>query len=282
MHPHTDLSLSRLCAPTLLAPTPSPLFLPPPAARPTCPHTLLSHTHTYTLHRLPCLLALYAAMAFSLFSKAAFSSSSFLGSNRDLLVERKDKAHASRVSCSPAQWRTTAYGGLKLHQSNEREGAPSFHTSSSLFVSRGDDWWRRQAGVAPSCSMIGSPFMMMDEGSVCANTFTREHPSSSTSSNRGPQAGVPVYVMLPLNSVALNNTVSRKRAMNASLLALKSAGVEGVMMDVWWGIVEKEGPRMYNWSAYKELINMVKKHGLKVQAVMSFHQCGGNVGDSCM
>nr|AFK35065.1 unknown [Lotus japonicus] len=26
---------------------------------------------------------------------------------------------------------------------------------------------------------------------------------------------------------------------------------------------------------------MAKKHGLKVQAVMSFHQCGGNVGDSC-
>ncbi|KAI3918589.1 hypothetical protein MKX01_041909 [Papaver californicum] len=26
---------------------------------------------------------------------------------------------------------------------------------------------------------------------------------------------------------------------------------------------------------------MVQKHGLKIQVVMSFHQCGGNVGDSC-
>ena len=69
--------------------------------------------------------------------------------------------------------------------------------------------------------------------------------------------------------------------MDASLRALKSAGVEGVMMDVWWGIVEKDGPGSYNWSGYKELIDMVHKHGLKVQAVMSFHQCGGNVGDSC-
>lgn len=92
-----------------------------------------------------------------------------------------------------------------------------------------------------------------------------------------------MYVMLPLDSInPSNSTVNRRRAMDASLLALKSAGVEGVMMDVWWGIVEKDGPGCYNWSAYKELIGMVKKHGLKVQAVMSFHQCGGNVGDSCV
>lgn len=37
----------------------------------------------------------------------------------------------------------------------------------------------------------------------------------------------------------------------------------------------------YNWGGYVELMEMAKKHGLKVQAVMSFHQCGGNVGDSC-
>lgn len=68
--------------------------------------------------------------------------------------------------------------------------------------------------------------------------------------------------------------------MNASLQALKSAGVEGIMMDVWWGLVERE-PGSYNWGGYAELLEMAKKHGLKVQAVMSFHQCGGNVGDSC-
>jgi beta-amylase len=109
----------------------------------------------------------------------------------------------------------------------------------------------------------------------------KEHSTHETATSRGVRGGVPVYVMLPLDSVNMNNTLNRRRALNASLLALKSAGVEGIMMDVWWGIVEKDGPRMYNWSAYRELIDMVRKHGLKVQAVMSFHQCGGNVGDSC-
>ena len=69
--------------------------------------------------------------------------------------------------------------------------------------------------------------------------------------------------------------------MNASLMALKTAGVEGVMVDVWWGLVEKDGPLKYNWDGYVELVQMVQKHGLKLHAVMSFHQCGGNVGDSC-
>jgi beta-amylase len=91
--------------------------------------------------------------------------------------------------------------------------------------------------------------------------------------------GVPVYVMMPLDSVTMNNTVNRKE-MNKSLQQLKSAGVEGVMMDVWWGLVERDAPGTYNWGGYTELIEMAKSHGLKVQAVMSFHQCGGNVGDS--
>ena len=96
---------------------------------------------------------------------------------------------------------------------------------------------------------------------------------------RGRDSGVPVYVMLPLDTVNSSNTLSRPRAIAASLSALKSAGVEGVMCDVWWGIVEKEGPGQYNWSAYAALIQFVKDAGLKLQAVMSFHKCGGNVGD---
>ena len=92
---------------------------------------------------------------------------------------------------------------------------------------------------------------------------------------------VPVFVMLPLDTVTLGGNLNKPRAMNASLMALKSAGVEGVMVDAWWGLVEKDGPMKYNWEGYAELVQMLQKHGLKLQVVMSFHQCGGNVGDSC-
>ncbi|XP_057773527.1 LOW QUALITY PROTEIN: beta-amylase 3, chloroplastic [Salvia miltiorrhiza] len=92
---------------------------------------------------------------------------------------------------------------------------------------------------------------------------------------------VPVFVMLPLDTISVGGNLNKPRAMLASLMALKSSGVEGVMVDVWWGLVEKDGPLKYNWEGYAELIKMVKKIGLKLQVVMSFHQCGGNVGDSC-
>lgn len=108
-----------------------------------------------------------------------------------------------------------------------------------------------------------------------------EHEIETTCS-RGTDAGVPVYIMLPLDTVTMANSISRPRAIRASLAALKSAGVEGVMMDVWWGIVERAGPGQYDWSAYKELVVLVQEAGLKVQTVMSFHQCGGNVGDHCL
>ena len=49
-----------------------------------------------------------------------------------------------------------------------------------------------------------------------------------------------------------------------------------------WGICERHGPKQYDFKAYVELFKKAKKHGLKVQAVMSFHAGGGNVGDgSC-
>ncbi|KAJ8499834.1 hypothetical protein OPV22_010386 [Ensete ventricosum] len=97
----------------------------------------------------------------------------------------------------------------------------------------------------------------------------------------GGTARVPVYVMLPLDTVSPDGRLQRARALNASLMALRSAGVEGVMVDVWWGLVEKDGPLRYNWEPYLELVQMVERNGLKLQMVMSFHQCGGNVGDSC-
>ncbi|KAG2408444.1 Beta-amylase 3 [Vigna angularis] len=82
---------------------------------------------------------------------------------------------------------------------------------------------------------------------------------------------VPVYVMLPLDTVTMGGSLNKPRAMNASLMALKSAGVEGVMVDAWWGLVEKDGPLKYNWEPYVELVQMVQMHGLKLQVVMSFH-----------
>jgi beta-amylase len=94
-------------------------------------------------------------------------------------------------------------------------------------------------------------------------------------------SNVHVYVMLPLDTISLTGKLNKPRSMNASLMALKLAGVEGVMVDAWWGLVEKDGPHSYNWEGYIQLVKTVQKHGLKLQVIMCFHQCGGNFLDSC-
>eukprot|EP00850_Spirogloea_muscicola_P004636 SM000020S05986 [mRNA] locus=s20:231535:236334:- [translate_table: standard] len=92
---------------------------------------------------------------------------------------------------------------------------------------------------------------------------------------------VPVYVMLPLDVVTPDNILSHPERLLCNLRALKAAGVDGVMADIWWGVVEAAGSKQYDWSAYKALFKAIQNVGLKAQVVLSFHQCGGNTGDSC-
>ncbi|KAG8382539.1 hypothetical protein BUALT_Bualt05G0087900 [Buddleja alternifolia] len=99
-------------------------------------------------------------------------------------------------------------------------------------------------------------------------------------SHRRRRGAFPVYVTLPADAVGPTaETMRRKRAMAQSFRALAAAGVEGVAMEVWWGLVERESPRIYNWRGYLEIVEMAKRFGLKVRAVMAFHQCGSGPDD---
>ena len=52
-----------------------------------------------------------------------------------------------------------------------------------------------------------------------------------------------------------------------------------VLPSLQWGAVERQ-PGRYDWSGYRQVFELAKSMGLKIQAVLSFHACGGNVGDS--
>lgn len=67
--------------------------------------------------------------------------------------------------------------------------------------------------------------------------------------------------------------------MAQSFRALASAGVEGVVLEVWWGLVERGSPCSYNWRGYLEVVEMAGRCGLKVRAVMAFHQRGSDPHD---
>jgi beta-amylase len=60
--------------------------------------------------------------------------------------------------------------------------------------------------------------------------------------------------------------LKREQPLKVALETLRAAGVEGVMVDVWWGFVERT-PGVYDFSAYRRLFEQIAEAGLKVQVL---------------
>jgi beta-amylase len=80
-----------------------------------------------------------------------------------------------------------------------------------------------------------------------------------------------------------NNPSSEKewQIFRNQLQEMKKLGVFAVSTDVWWGIVQENKDNQFDWRYYDRLSNEIQKVGLKWVPILSFHQCGGNVGDTC-
>lgn len=61
----------------------------------------------------------------------------------------------------------------------------------------------------------------------------------------------------------------------------KSIGATTVSTDVWWGKVEGDADQHFDWSYYDKISDVIIGAGLQWVPILSFHQCGGNVGDTC-
>lgn len=59
----------------------------------------------------------------------------------------------------------------------------------------------------------------------------------------------------------------------------KSIGIDGISVDLWWGLAEKASGE-FDFSYYKDVFQSIKDRGLKIIPIISFHACGTNVGDA--
>src|SRR5690606_34907347 len=84
-----------------------------------------------------------------------------------------------------------------------------------------------------------------------------------------------VNVMAPLGRIHDWNTFKTQ------LATLKNAGVTGLTTDIWWGEFESRGDNQFDWSYYQHYARVLSEAGLEWIPILSFHQCGGNVGDDC-
>ncbi|KAG6589184.1 Beta-amylase, partial [Cucurbita argyrosperma subsp. sororia] len=80
---------------------------------------------------------------------------------------------------------------------------------------------------------------------------------------------VPVYVMLPLGVITTDNELEDRDEITKQLEQLREAGVDGVMIDVWWGIVESKGANQYDWTAYRSLFKIIQGCGTRNQEYLT-------------
>ncbi|GMY09951.1 beta-amylase isoform X1 [Fagus crenata] len=138
---------------------------------------------------------------------------------------------------------------------------------------------KKRLGLIRHALTFSAASIVRNPQAVASEVSTREQETSLTYNEKMLANYVPVFVMLPLGVVTVDNVLEDKDGIEKQLKELRSAGVDGVMVDVWWGIIESKGPKQYDWSAYRILFQIIQECELKLQAIMSFHQCGGNVGD---
>ncbi len=91
-------------------------------------------------------------------------------------------------------------------------------------------------------------------------------------------------VMAPLHIQTYNDPLVLEKKdwedFRQQLSTVKGIGVEAVTVDVWWGLVERFRDNEFDWSYYKKIVQIVKNSGLHWIPILSFHKCGGNVGDN--
>ena len=87
-----------------------------------------------------------------------------------------------------------------------------------------------------------------------------------------------VNAMAPLWMADWASDGPQWQAFTRQLTEFKRIGGTGISVDVWWGKAALS-PTTYSWGYYDKTFAAIKAAGLSIVPVMSFHQCGGNVGD---
>jgi beta-amylase len=96
-------------------------------------------------------------------------------------------------------------------------------------------------------------------------------PAAAAAATDNP--GFTANVMAPLE-------VTDWAQFEAQLQSVKEYGVDAVSVDIWWGKVETADQR-FSWGYYDTIFQKITARGLAIVPILSFHQCGGNVGDTC-
>lgn len=81
--------------------------------------------------------------------------------------------------------------------------------------------------------------------------------------------GKPFSCILLLQTGLINNfcQLMDPEGVKEELQHIRSLNVDGVVVDCWWGIVEAWTPKKYEWAVYREMFNIIREFGMKLQVI---------------
>lgn len=77
-----------------------------------------------------------------------------------------------------------------------------------------------------------------------------------------------------------DNDKAKIDSFKTQLRAARAVGTNAVSVDVWWGLVEQNKGEFKFDEYYKQMFQDIVDVGLQIIPIMSFHACGGNIGDT--
>ncbi|OLP82700.1 Beta-amylase 3, chloroplastic [Symbiodinium microadriaticum] len=126
-----------------------------------------------------------------------------------------------------------------------------------------------------SLAVAGADICETDDASMLMTNSLDPGPSLSESSAR-QHAGTGVFVMLPLDLFDEAFRLKNPEQLKHWFAQLAKAQVTGLMVDCWWGLTEP-APGQYDFTGYRELVDLVKEFGFKLQVVTCFHAQGTSI-----
>lgn len=137
-----------------------------------------------------------------------------------------------------------------------------------------------KTAIAKLSALGKSPFTYIKTDAVGG---TEAVPTAESVSIAGKK--ISLYAMSPLLIVGDPKDVDSQHSRQAwaafekDMRLAKEIGLEGTSVDVWWGLVEPQKGK-FDMEYYDRLTDRIKANNLKMAAIMSQHQAGGNVGDN--
>mmetsp|Transcript_7003 Transcript_7003/g.18100 ORF Transcript_7003/g.18100 Transcript_7003/m.18100 type:complete len:554 (+) Transcript_7003:192-1853(+) len=128
----------------------------------------------------------------------------------------------------------------------------------------------RRAVLAPppSATSLKNPFSFLFTKSADEGEPARQEPPP-------PEPATGLYVKLQPQAINSEGELAYPLALVHALQAVKSVGVEGVLVPVAWGLAEGAAPGAYDFGVYKRLAAMLEDCGLKMQVSLKFCAVGG-------